>query len=283
MLYYLYKIAIFIAQKLPLRAGYKVAVFCADVYYLFARSDRGNLEENLKIALASNDTNVIDRHTKNIFRNFAKYLVDFFRFSMLPRDYLLRNVTIEGRVNVDKAIANGKGLILLSAHLGNWELGGGIIASLGYPFYAIALDHKDKRINDFFVKQRALIDVKIISIGAQLKNCFKVLRNNHILGIVGDRDFSNHGITANFFGRPTILPKGPAAFSMRTGAPIIPCFSIRTPEDRFKFIFEKAIDAVSTGNEEADMQSIIEQYAAVIERYIKSFPDQWYAFRKVWD
>ena len=283
MLYFLYKIGRRFALKLSRKTCYRIAVVLADVYYFFARNDRKNIGDNLKVVLGTGDHKAITRHTKKIFRNFAKYLADFFRFSQLSGDHILRFTEIEGKKNLDEALKRGKGVISLSAHLGNWELGAAIVASMGYPLYVIALNHKDTRINDFFLQQRAVADVKVIPIGSQLKNCFKVLRKNAVLGIAGDRTFSNHGIWADFFGRPAKLPQGPAFFSLRTGALIIPTFLMRKKDDSFRLSFEKPIENEKTENGEADIKNAVKKYIGVTERYIKSFPDQWYAFKKVWE
>ena len=270
-------------MRLSLKAGYKLADIVSDIYYFFARNDRENLQCNLRIALKTDDKKIINAHIKNIFRNFAKYLVDFLRFEKLDNDYILSHVKLEGKENLDKARAKGKGAIVLTAHIGNWELGGGVVASMGYPLYVIALDHKDKRINDLFLHQRASVDVKVIPIGAQIKSCFRVLKKNWLLAIVGDRDFTNHGIKIAFFGQPTVFPKGPAVFSLRTGAAIIPTFVIRTENDAFKIIFEEPLEIKPTGNEAEDIKAIMQSYIAVIEKYVRSFPDQWCAFKKVWE
>lgn len=283
MLYYFYRIGSSLALRAGLKTCYKAAVICADIYCFFAREDKKNLEYNLKIALGTNDRKIIKKHIKNVFRNFAKHLVDFLRLSRLTRDYILSHANIEGKENVDKALGAGKGVVMVTAHHGNWEMGAAMIASLGCPFYAIALDHKDKRINDFFLRQRAFGDVKIIPLGTQIKKCFKVLKKNNLLAIVGDRDFSDTGVKVNFFGHQTILPKGPAIFSLRTGAPIIPTFTIRTKDDNVKLIFEKPLESKNLTNSEADVKNLMREYLSVIERYIRDFPGQWYAFRKVWD
>jgi len=282
MLYYLYRFGEYLALRLPLETCYKIATTLADIYYSFAASDKKNIAANLEVVLGTKDKKVIEKHTKEIFRNFAKYLADFFRFSYITNDYILNKITLEGKENLDKALAKGKGAILVSAHLGNWELGGAVVGSLGYPIYAIVLDHKDKRVNDFFINQRAMTDVRVIQIGLQLKNCFKVLRKNKLLAIVGDRDFSKYGVKSEFFGKPTLLPKGPAFFSLKTGAPIIPTFVIRTKDDKFRLIFEKPIESVVSGTMEENVKNTIEKYIKVVEKYIRIVPDQWYVFRKVW-
>ncbi|MGB2706466.1 MAG: lysophospholipid acyltransferase family protein [Candidatus Omnitrophota bacterium] len=282
MLYSLYRIGRYMALMLPLKACYAAAVFLADIYYLFARRDKIDLEYNLTIVLGKKDKKLIRRYIRNVFRNFAKYLADFFRFSKLNRDFMLSRITVEGKENLDKALAKGNGLILVAAHMGNWELGAAIVASLGYPLYVIALDHKDKRINDFFLEQRAVADVKVIPVGAQLKNCFRILRKNNLLAIAGDRVFSDYGVSANFFGRKAYLPKGTAFFSLKTGAAIIPTFTLRRKDDTFKMVFEQPIESAPGVADEAGIKGVMQRYLPVIEKYIRSYPDQWYAFRKMW-
>jgi len=285
MLYLFYKFGRFLVQKMSIEKCYRFAVFFADIYYLFAKSDRRNLRENLKVVLKTNDKKLINQHIRSIFRNFAKYLADFFRFSTLTQEYILSWVSVKGKENLDKALSKAKGAIALSAHIGSWELGGAVVASLGYPFYAIVLDHKDKRVNDFFIGQRAAVNMNAISMGTQLKSCFHVLKRNSVLAIMGDRDFSDRGrgTKVNFLGRPTVLPRGPAFFSLKTSAPIIPTFLIRKKDNTVELIFEEPIIPEDTGIRDRDVKAITEKYVSVIERYIRTYPDQWYAFRKIWD
>ncbi|MFH1381218.1 MAG: lysophospholipid acyltransferase family protein [Candidatus Omnitrophota bacterium] len=282
MLYYFYLFGRRLVLRTPIEVCYKVAVFLADIYYRFARVDKINLRYNLRIVLPGECEKNIEDHIKNVFRNFAKYLIDFLNFSKVNKEFIAKYVILEGRENLDKTMAHGKGTIFLTAHIGNWELGGAVVATLGYPFYAIALSHKDKRINDFFLEQRAACGEKVIPIGAQLRSCFKVLKNNGTLAVVGDRDFSNHGVPAVFFGKPTILPKGAAVFSLRTLAPIVPTFVIRTKDDKFRMYFLDPIYPKRTDNEELDIKLVMENYIAVMEKFIRQHPDQWYAYRKVW-
>ena len=282
MIYRAWMLGKFLAIKAPLSLGYKVAEFIADIYYLFALKDRKNIAYNLRIVLQGEDKKVIDKHIKNIFRNFAKYLIDFLRMSEIDQQYILNRIKIEGMENLDKALSRGKGVIILTAHIGNWELGGGVVGKLGYPLNAIALKHKNKRVNDFFVSQRASCNLTVIPIGSHLKRCFNVLKKNELLAIVGDRDFSNSGITANFFGRETILPKGPAVFSIRTGAPIVPTMIIRTKDNTHRVIFEKPIVPDMEHDRKTLVRNTVEKYILVIEKYIKAFPGQWSVFRKMW-
>jgi len=271
-----------LALTLPLKASYRIAFIAANAYYFFARESKRNLTCNLRIALGITDEALMKKYTKAVFVNFAKYLVDFFRLPKLEDDLAAKRIQIEGRENLERALKEGKGVIALSAHLGNWELGAAVTASLGHPFNVIVLDHKYKRIDDFFTNQRRICNEIPILLGNQLKNCFRVLSNNELLAIMGDRDFTQNGVETDFFGRPAILPKGPASLSLKTGAAIVPTFLTRREGERFVLTFEKPIAVKITRNKDEDAKNIMKEYFSIFERYIKAFPDQWFAFTKLW-
>jgi KDO2-lipid IV(A) lauroyltransferase len=217
-----------------------------------------------------------------MFRNFAKYLVDFFCFSKLDYENIKKNVKIENVHYIDDALANGKGAITLTAHIGNWELGGVVIALLGYPFWVVALPHKYKKVDNFFNFQRESKGVKVIPLGKAVRLSLDVLKENKVLALLGDRDFSEKGLALEFFGRPAIFPQGPAAISLKTGAKLIPGFMLRNPDDTFTLKFERPLELISTGDKNKDLISLTTQYKNVFEDYIRRYPDQWYVFRKFW-
>ncbi len=278
----IYKIAQTLALLLPIRAGYSVAKFIAILQFRFSKKDREVVLDNLRAVLKTDDEAVYRRVGKEVFINFAKYLVDFFRFSKLDKNYIASNVKFVGKDNLDKALRRGKGVIALTAHLGNYELGGAIVALCGYPFNAVALDHQNKLVNNFFIRQRQVAKINVIAMGAALKKCYKCLTRGEVLALLGDRDFTNHGIRVKFFGRDTSIPKGPAVLSLRTGALIVPTFIIRTPDDTFQFTFEKPISYNTTDDFEDDVRRIIESYLKVIEEHVRKYPSQWFMFRRFW-
>lgn len=279
----IYKLGQFLALVLPLRAGYSVAIFAAKLQYLLSRKDRLIVYGNLRAIFPDKDEKEIAALAKMVFVNFAKYLVDFFRFEKLDKKFLSEKVKVVGKDNLDNALKGNNGVIALTAHIGNYELGGAVTALLGYRFNAVALDHKHRLVNDFFIRQRARTGVKVIPLGSTLRRCYEVLKKGEMVALVGDRDFSNRGgIVTEFFGRKTLIPKGPAAFYVRCGASIVPGFLIRTPDDNFELRFEPPISYRVTGNVEADEKKVTDLCVEVIEDYIKRYPSQWYMFRRFW-
>jgi KDO2-lipid IV(A) lauroyltransferase len=297
MLYALYVTGFSLAKILPLRVAYLIAEAFARGYYLFSRRDKEAVKANLRVALGEDiKEDVLNRHALDIFRNFAKYLADFFKFPRLTREFIDRNITVDGIGYLDECLSEGKGAVLVTLHLGNWELGAAIMGPLNYPTTAIALEHPDRKINDFFkrqrsinqlksvpVRQRSVDDLKSIPMSVQIKECFRVLRNNGLLAIAADKDYTSTGIYVDFFGRKAVMPKGAAAFSLKTGAPIIVTVLTREEGDKFKFCFEPPIRYEPTGDYEKDLRALMGKYIVLFEKYVRKYPDQWYAFRKIWN
>ena len=280
--YYFYRLGQFIALCLPLRLVYAIAVFLADVHYFFAFRDRRFVKANLRVIFPEKSNRQLRKISRMVFRNFAKYLADFFRFEKLDRDYINKNIKLENLHYFDQALAKGKGVVVLTAHLGNWELGGVVVAQLGYPFWVVALPHKNKSVNDFFDAQRNGKGVKVIATGKAVRSCISEIKNNHMVALAGDRDFSEKGMRIDFFGRPAHFPEGPAALSLITGASIVPGFMLRNEDDSFTLRIEKPVEFKPTGDKIKDLKDLICLYKNIFEDYIRKYPQQWYVFRKFW-
>lgn len=210
--YFLYRIAQFIALHLPLKVSYRIAVFISDLRYIFAYRDRRAVTENLQAIFSNKPKSEIRKMRREVFRNFAKYLVEFFRVNKLDREYIRQNMQLENLHYFDEALAKGKGFILLSAHIGNWEWGAAVVALLGYPIWVVALTHKYKRVNDFFNFQRQSKGVKVIPLGKAVRQCLAVLNKNQIVALVGDRDLPSGGRSWIFSVNPLFFRKARLPF-----------------------------------------------------------------------
>lgn len=280
--YLLYRTGQFIAMHLPLKITYKIAILCSDLHYMVANKDRMYVKENLRAIFPEKSNSEIHRIRIRMARNFAKYLVDFFRFEKLDKEYIKKNIRIENINYFNEAVSKGKGVIVLSAHLGNWELGGVAVAQSGYPFWVVALVHKEKRVNDFFNFQRESKGIRVIPLGKAARKSLDVLNNNGLLALAGDKDFTGKGAIMDFFGKPAIFPEGPAVLSLKTGASIVPGFMLRNQDDTFTLKIEKPIEFIPTGNMREDIKELMKRYIIIFEEYIREYPDQWYMFTRFW-
>lgn len=255
-----------------------MAVFISNLHYIFAYKDRRAVKQNLKVIFPEKSKREIYSIRIRMFHNFAKYLVDFFRFPKIDREYIKRNVHLENIHYFDQALTQGKGVVILTAHLGNWELGGAVTALLGYPFWVVALTHKHRRVNNFFTAQRESKKIKVIPLGRAVRQCLNALKENQMVALAGDRVFTGKGMVIDFFGKPTFLPEGPAAFPLKTGAPIVPAFMLRNNDDSFTLKIEKPIEFNPSYTE----KELLTCCKAIIEDYIRKYPEQWYMFRRFW-
>ncbi len=282
--FFLYKIGQWIVNILPLSAAYAFAQFLSDLQYAFSTIDRRNVRSNMRKIFKSEK--VDERHVRDVFRYFGRYLVDFFR---MPRDvdseFIQKNVKYEGVEYLKEVLAKGKGAIVVTAHIGNWELGGIVIGKLGFPILAVALPHKHKWVNDFFNSQREKCGVTVVPPNNAIRKFLEKLKENESVALVADRDFGTHGLVMDFLGCPTLLPKGPAVLSIKTGAGIVPTFFMFNADGTYTLTFKKPvypsyIDEQMVSDDA--LKDVINKYIKVVEDKIKQCPGQWLMFREFW-
>ncbi len=246
-----------------------------------AEKDWIAVRTNLSVVLERSE--ISPQEIREVFRNFGMYLVDFFRFGRLTLKEVQRRVRIEGLEHMEQALRDGTGAVGITAHLGNYELAGAVLSLMGLPVSGAVLTHQDERVDHFFTRQRARVGVQGIPVQkigrkAFFEECLKVLRRNGILGLVADRDFFQHGLELPFFGKITRIPTGPASFSLRTGAPIVPSFLVREPDGNYLFVIEPPIRCPEGVSREEAIRSATQASLKVMEQYIRRYPTQWYMF-----
>ncbi len=281
----LYKIGQFIVNVLPLGWAYGFASILSDLQYTFSPEDRRNVRSNIRVIL---NTEKVDEHlVREVFRNFGRYLVDFFRMARyLNADYIRTQIKGDGTGAVQEVLKRGKGAIIITGHIGNWELGGVLMSKLGFPILAVALPHKNKAVNQLFNSQRDQSGMPVVTPSVAVRRCLEMLRANQSIALVADRDFGMHGLEMEFLGRKTLLPKGPAVLSLKTGAGIVPTFLIRNPDNTFTMSFAQPvyppyIDDQTTVSDDI-LKGMINQYIKAIEDKIRQHPSQWLMFREFW-
>ncbi len=286
----IFHLGAFLAIHLPLCLSFFIARFIAQFYYLFGRRLRSVIKENYRQVLIylkekegkDFDIKELDRLCKESFINFSRYLVEVFRIPKYSHNYFRKHLVLEGNENLEEAFTLKKGVISLTAHLGNWELAGVAAKYLGYPLGAVALFHSDRRINNMFLRRREERGIEIIPSGKMTKKILTLLKNNGIVALLGDRLIRGEsGVKVKFFGRETLLPQGPVLFSLKTGAPIIPGFLVRE-RDKYLLVFDKPIYPEVSGDREKDIANLAKKSVSVLEKYISHSLSQWLIFHPVW-
>jgi len=277
----LYQWTLYLARTLPLPVLYGLARLVGGLVYLFSSRDRATMRHNLLIALNGADPQA--NHAIilwRVFQNYAVYMVDFFR--LLDMDLLDSQrcaQLYEGRRHLDEALAQGRGVILLTAHLGNWEIGGLGLRALGYPVTVVTLKHNSAFTNHLVNTMRSRHGIRVIELGVSAYDGIEIIRalqRQEVLAVLGDRVFADRAGRTTLFGRTVLLPLGPILMAMATGAPIVPAFSVMEEPGCYRGIIQPALEIYRGPDHEAALQHNLRQVAGVFERVIRRFPDQWY-------
>lgn len=283
VIYLGYRVAEFIARILPRRWSYRLGGLLADYCYRRDAVGRAGVVANLRRILRFQGRPLTDAEieleARQTFRYFAKYLVDFFYFTTRvgrPGENL---VVFENMEYFRQAQSVGRGVLLVTAHLGNWELGAGVMAEMGYTMNAIALAHSDERLDRFFIRSRKRRGVHVIPVGSAVRSVCAALARNELVGLLADRDYTRRNDPILFFGERARLPRGPVWLAVRTGAPIVPAFLLRQPDDTYVMRFHAPL----IPGVERDMVEMQRRLCTALETEISRNPFQWFMFRDVWD
>lgn len=279
----LYKFCRFLSVNFPLKCVYKFSERISYIYYLLDSTTRNVVFDNLTHVFGKNITPGEKKTlTIRIFKNFAKGLVDFCRFSKVDRNFIKKYVEIKNLHYIDEALKKG-GVIALTGHIGCWELGGVVLSILGYPLNAVAKPHTREAVENFFLKQRNIKGVKVIPVGRAYKQSYKRLMSNQIVALLADRRYGGIGIKVKCFNKTVIIPKGPAVLSLRTNSAIVSGYMIRRKNGCFSLIFEKPIYPREIVEKDRTKKRYLlaQNYITTMQKYIEQYPEQWSLFHKL--
>jgi len=284
-MYWIYLLLRFLARHCPpgcISGLCRILGYCT---YRLNRQQRTNVLANLEYILPPG-TGISIRKEKAcaVFINFYIYLFEFFSLKSLDRDQAKKlldpnTVDLFSRFSGDK-----QPFIIVSAHLGNWEVAAFALDALGFVNNLIYQPHADKRIDALFINNRDYRHTRLVSLGMGLKNAFKGLKNGEILTMVGDWGIGDStGIEVLFFGRLTRFPCGPAEIAVKTGVPILPGFTIRQGRNKFAMGCTEPLNWDKQASADEQIKSITQSFAAMLEKQVCSYPEQWLIFKRIWE
>lgn len=281
--------SLFVARTVPRTISYALARRVGGGYFRLRPKYRAAIRSNLSIVLSlPEDSPAVLRTADEMVRGHSCAWLDFLHFASRPAQESESLVGgVEGFSRILEARERGRGVLLLTAHLGNWEIGGLMLARAKQPIHVVLVPDIFPGVERIRRQLHARAGVTEIPIDRSFVPTLAVMRalgQNAIVAMQGDRDFNNTGIAVPFFGRAAWFPRGPLRVAMATGATVLPAFIVRMPDGRYRAIIEEplAIASDEGGREEA-LRTNVERYVAILERYVSAHPDQWYCFYPFWD
>ena len=252
-------------------------------YYLIKKRREIALK-NLQIAFGSQRTSAQRREIcKASFINVGKTCVEFLRFPTLSAENIWNAVTVEGKENLDAALAGGKGAIVFLAHFGNWEL-----LSLVYGALipdrakAIAFPLKNDLLNAYIWQRREQLSLKLIPRKRAVRETLRALKNNEAVGFFADQNAGPEGIFVEFLGKSASAARGPAVLARKTGAPLLFSLAIRQPDDQHHVYISSPIYTEPSEDFEQDVELYTTHMLKQLETYIHKYPAQWLWLHNRW-
>ncbi|MBU1726659.1 MAG: lysophospholipid acyltransferase family protein [Candidatus Omnitrophica bacterium] len=274
-----------IIRVIPSRYLYSFACAISSIGYKLASSQRKVGLESLRIAFGNEKSqDELGKIAKDSFTNMSKSAIELIFLIDKPAQ-LKDRIKISGKENLDQALSKGKGVILVSAHFGNFPLLLARLSQEGYKSSGIMRPMRDPRVEKMFFDKRMKYGVRTIY--SQPRNTcvnetIEALRKNELVFIPIDQNFGTAGVFVDFFGRKAATATGPVIFAQRTKAALLPCFIIRQPDDTHKIVFEKPIDLKEAKTPEETILVNIQKLTDIIELYIRKFPAEWGWVHRRW-
>ena len=189
---------------------------------------------------------------------------------------------VQGWSIVEERLARGKGLILVTGHLGNWELAGSFVAARGVPLEAVARRMQNPLFDRYLTETRSQIGMVVVHDADAVRRTPRSLRDNRAVAFLADQGVLGLASTfVPFFGRPAKTPRGPAVFALRLEVPVVFGVAVRQPTGKYRLVFEPVL-VEDTGDRDRDVDAIVARYTATLERWVRRYPEQYFWHHRRW-
>jgi len=274
-----------IIKVLPRCLLYSFADGVAGLGYYLAGRQRRIAKESLSIAFGKGKTpSEIKRIIKTSFRYMAEGGLEL--MFLLERPSLIKEMAfLEGEERLKACLERGKGVILVTAHFGNFPLMMARLSLEGYPVYGIMRRMRDERVERIFFKKRKALGINTIY-SQPRKTCIdeslRVLREGKLLFIQLDQNFGTKGVFVDFFGKKAATATGPVVLALRTKSAILPCFILHNSNRTYRIIFEPEYKIRLAKTLDETILLNIQALTGIIESYIRGYPEEWSWIHRRW-
>lgn len=270
-------------QRLSFSAAGRIGERIGRLGYAPLGIRRAVVEKQLSAAMPELDRSEIDRIARAAYGHLGRTTIET---ALLPSYSAEHIIDLFETVNdwslVEERLSLGKGLIVVTGHLGNWELGGAYLAARGLSVDVVARHMANPLFDGYLTRTRRRIGMTVIHDESAVKRIPRSLRDGHVAALVMDQGAVGLASTwVPFFGRLAKTPRGPAVFALRMGAPMVLGIALRKPSGKYELSFE-SIDTTSTGDREADVDRMVADYTSALERWVRRAPEQYLWQHRRW-
>ncbi|MPZ99785.1 MAG: hypothetical protein GEU80_10710 [Dehalococcoidia bacterium] len=281
LLYWAFRAASALARLAPVRLSYALARMTGTLAYYAWPGGRRRCVDNMRRP-ARGDERLARRYARRSFANYAVYLVDFLRFMGTSPEELNARVHFHEWDRVEEQ-RRGNGIVFVTMHFGNWDLGAAALAMYGVPVAAVADTFPNQRVNDLVLSSREHLGMTIIPADRMGPGILRALRRNDVVATLIDIPFSSGGVEVEFFGGTIAVSEGPARIALRAGSSVIVATLPRLgPWSETVGADISPVAYEPTGDNEHDVKALTQAVFSHLEQLVLRHPDQWYIFRHLW-
>jgi lauroyl/myristoyl acyltransferase len=247
------------------------------------------LVDNLRAVFPDEDARVLRRLAGRTYRSYARDVSDFIRALSLDREAartLFRSDVDTARPLIDTLLAAGKGVILVSGHFGNWEIGSVVLSAYNYPLTVVAMQEASETVNRLRLDFRHRLGVETLEVRQSMDTALRIRRQlaeNRIVAMLMDRHVDRDRVAVTFFGRRAFFLRTPALLAYLTGAPLLPCSIVRREGQPFDVLPGEPIVVSREGDRDTAVARAAQAFAMQLEAQIRRAPHCWYQFYRFWD
>ena len=267
---------------MPLGAVLWIGRCGGDLARLINVKRRSIAHANLKSAFPEKDSRAIKEILKSHYRNLGASVVELLKLPAMGKRYLNTHVRIDNFDRINDVIEKGKGVILLAAHFGNWEMASLAVSARGKKISLFVRKQKYVRLNRLLNQYREMSGCNVITKGFSIRDMIGILRDKGVVAMLVDQDAGAKGVFVDFLNRAASTAQGPISFAVKTGAAILPTFPRRLGYAKHVLEIGEPLKLIQTGNKEEDLKANLKSVTNILEDYIKRFPDQWLWSHKRW-
>ena len=269
--------------SLPLKSAQRLGSYVGSLAFSLCTSRREIALENLRHAFPEKSEHECRAIARGAFRNYGITFAELLWFPNLNDERIRRLVQVQNAELATTAYRNGKGLVMLSGHFGNWELNALATPYLmQLPTTIIVQTQSNELVDNVINRHRCLFGNRVVPMGMSVREIIRTLESGGVVAIAPDQSAAMEGAFVEFFGRKVATHKGPAAFALRFGAPLQIGFTLRKPDGTYSIVIEEIRTSDLTDNSEANIVELTRRHTALLEKYIRMYPDHWLWMHRRW-
>lgn len=270
-------------RSLPEAVAVRAGAFLGLVAGSVLRIRRADVDRHLVLAFPDRSEAWRGRVARACYTHLGREATMLFRMPGSSAKGVLERVSFTGLEDLKAAARAGTGAVVLTGHLGNWEMAGAAIAASGIDLDAVARGMANRRFEADLFEAREQLGLGLIDRDEALKGVLRSLRKGRVVAILGDQNASDGGVFVPFFGELAATARGPALFALRTGAPLFFGAVVREPGWRQHYTCElRHLELPATGDVEADVRAVVLEYTRLLERAIRRAPEQYFWHHRRW-